>query len=100
MSKPLSSFGATVLGLIFALPAPAMALCGNGVIEPPEICDDANLVDGDGCDSNCTPTSCGNRIVTIGEECDDGNLASDDCCSPLCVITNLPPDCRDRKSVV
>ena len=50
---------------------PPIAICGNGVTEPGEHCDDANLVDGDGCDSNCTPTGCGNGIVSAGEVCDD-----------------------------
>ena len=31
-------------------PAP---ICGNGIIEEPETCDDANTVDGDGCPSTC-----------------------------------------------
>ena len=30
------------------------ALCGNGVLDPGEQCDDGNLTDGDGCRSNCT----------------------------------------------
>jgi cysteine-rich repeat protein len=29
------------------------ATCGNGVIEAAEICDDSNLIDGDGCSSAC-----------------------------------------------
>jgi len=29
------------------------AECGNGMQEPPEQCDDGNLVDGDGCSSTC-----------------------------------------------
>ena len=29
-----------------------------------EVCDDGNLIDGDGCDSNCTVTACGNGITT------------------------------------
>lgn len=29
------------------------ALCGNGLIERGETCDDANLVDGDGCSASC-----------------------------------------------
>ncbi|WP_372682051.1 LamG-like jellyroll fold domain-containing protein, partial [Desulfosarcina sp.] len=29
-------------------------VCGNGVIEPPETCDDNNTDDGDGCSSTCT----------------------------------------------
>jgi cysteine-rich repeat protein len=61
-------------------------LCGNGQLDPGEECDDANDVDGDGCDSNCTVTRCGNGIVTGGEECDDGNQVSCDGCSSDCVI--------------
>jgi len=30
--------------------------CGNGVLDPGETCDDGNLVDTDGCESDCTPT--------------------------------------------
>jgi len=60
------------------------APCGNNVVDPGEQCDDGNLVDGDGCDSNCTPTGCGNRIVTAGEQCDDGNIRSCDGCSATC----------------
>lgn len=59
--------------------------CGNGSLDAGEICDDGNNTDGDGCDSNCTPTGCGNGIVTVGEECDDGNLVDYDGCSPTCV---------------
>lgn len=28
--------------------------CGNGVVNPPEQCDDSNVLDGDGCSSFCT----------------------------------------------
>ena len=31
--------------------------CGNGVIDALETCDDGNKVSGDGCDSNCMPTT-------------------------------------------
>ncbi len=62
-------------------------LCGDTFVTPPELCDDTNTVDGDGCDSNCTPTACGNTIVTAGEECDDGNLDENDACSSACTIT-------------
>jgi uncharacterized delta-60 repeat protein len=58
--------------------------CGNGTIDYAEQCDDGNVVDGDGCDSNCTPTACGNGVVSSGEECDDGNLTSGDGCSATC----------------
>ena len=28
-------------------------VCGDGIINLPEICDDANVIDNDGCDYNC-----------------------------------------------
>lgn len=73
--------------------------CGNGTIELGEGCDDANAIDGDGCDSNCTPTACGNGVVTSGEQCDDGNTLNLDGCSagcqvePPCLCTTVA-DCR------
>ncbi|MEB2286120.1 MAG: right-handed parallel beta-helix repeat-containing protein [Myxococcales bacterium] len=69
--------------------------CGNGITEPPELCDDGNLVDGDGCDSNCTPTGCGNAIVTAGEQCDDGNTAAGDCCDGACQLEANGSPCDD-----
>ena len=33
---------------------PAPSMCGDGVVEGDEECDDANAVDGDGCFNNCT----------------------------------------------
>ncbi len=61
--------------------------CGNGINEAGELCDDGNAFDGDGCDSNCTPTGCGNGLVTQGEDCDDGNASDGDCCSSSCGLT-------------
>jgi cysteine-rich repeat protein len=62
--------------------------CGDGTVGPGEECDDGNLVDADGCDSNCTITKCGNGILTptTGEECDDGNTLDGDCCTSACVV--------------
>jgi cysteine-rich repeat protein len=60
--------------------------CGDGQTAPAagELCDDGNLMDGDGCDRNCTPTGCGNGIVTAGESCDDGNTVACDGCGRTC----------------
>jgi cysteine-rich repeat protein len=59
-------------------------LCGNGLRDEEEECDDGNLIDGDGCSSDCQSTEmCGNAIVdhAVGEVCDDGNTSSgDECC--------------------
>src|SRR5262245_16282873 len=36
--------------------------CGDGIREGSELCDDGNGTNGDGCDTNCTPTACGNGV--------------------------------------
>lgn len=62
--------------------------CGNGVLDPGEVCDDGNIEDGDGCSRDCmSDESCGNRIVDerIGEVCDDGNNLNHDGCSADCL---------------
>ena len=63
----------------------APPMCGDGIVQTGELCDDHNLIDGDGCDSNCTPTGCGNHIKTGDEQCDDGNMIAGDGCSPTCM---------------
>ncbi len=54
--------------------------CGDGDVDVNETCDDANLVEGDGCDSTCLVTGCGSVVVTAPEQCDDGNLDDTDAC--------------------
>ena len=62
-------------------------LCGNGVVDPGEQCDDGNLMDHDGCSSSCQLESfCGNGRVEPNEECDDGNYEAGDGCSPECTL--------------
>ncbi|MBF0107277.1 MAG: DUF4215 domain-containing protein [Deltaproteobacteria bacterium] len=60
------------------------AVCGNGIVEKDEICDDGNTTPGDGCDGFCLSEVCGNGIVQFGEECDDKNIIDNDGCSHLC----------------
>jgi cysteine-rich repeat protein len=66
--------------------AACQPMCGNGKIEVEngEICDDGNLVSGDGCDANCKVTGCGNGVVTAGEMCDDSNATNGDGCDNNC----------------
>jgi cysteine-rich repeat protein len=66
-------------------------VCGDGVTEGPEGCDDGNVVDGDGCDSNCVLEICGNGVLQTGEECDDGNNDNGDGCDANCVVE--PDNC-------
>jgi cysteine-rich repeat protein len=61
-------------------------VCGDGIADPTEPCDDGNAADGDGCDTNCLPSGCGNGIVTAGEDCDDGNATAGDGCRDDCTI--------------
>jgi cysteine-rich repeat protein len=63
------------------------AICGDGSLELDEECDDGNLIDGDGCDSDCTITRiCGDGVLAPGEQCDDGNSTGGDGCSATCFI--------------
>jgi cysteine-rich repeat protein len=65
-------------------------VCGNGTVGLGEQCDDGNRSNGDGCDSNCTPTACGNRVVSAGEQCDDGNTVDGDGCDANCLREQCP----------
>lgn len=61
------------------------AVCGNGVTEGLEDCDDMNMVAGDGCENDCTFTPrCGNGKREGAEICDDGNLVGGDGCEADC----------------
>lgn len=61
------------------------ALCGDGVTDVGEICDDGNTVAGDGCNSTCdSDETCGNGVLDPGEICDDGNTVSGDGCNATC----------------
>ncbi len=78
-------------------------VCGNGVAEGSEQCDDGNNNMGDGCTPFCRKepvcpaaggscsTSCGDGLllpvdISAGQECDDGNTLSGDGCSSTCKI--------------
>jgi fibro-slime domain-containing protein len=75
-------------------------VCGDGIVEAGETCDDGNSTPGDGCSGVCQvepgyscPTQgqpclkvwvCGNGIIDPGETCDDANTTSGDGCSSTC----------------
>ncbi|KNC55391.1 adenylate/guanylate cyclase [Thecamonas trahens ATCC 50062] len=80
------------------------AVCGDGILEPLEVCDDGNRVGYDGCSSVClnvdygyecaTPGAACTRLFTCGdgvvesphETCDDGNKVSGDGCGRDCLV--------------
>ncbi len=57
-------------------------VCGNGILEGDEECDDGNDDSADDCTSECTVSVCGDDYVYAGHEtCDNGN-ENGDACSP------------------
>src|SRR5262249_30430633 len=52
-------------------PDACQAVCGNGVVECGEQCDDLNTANGDGCSSTCK-LECGDGIKQAGEKSDTG----------------------------
>jgi cysteine-rich repeat protein len=78
----------------------APTLCGDGVVDGAEACDDGNNTNNDGCSSTCTleagfscagtaPTVCSaicNDGLVVGTECEDGNAVDGDGCTAGCVV--------------
>jgi cysteine-rich repeat protein len=69
--------------------APA-GMCGDGIRQQGEQCDDGNQNSRDDCLADCVQPRCGDGVVhdqgTGGEACDDGNLAPGDGCDDACLI--------------
>ena len=60
-------------------------VCGDGVVDPGESCDDGDQSDEDDCLTTCEAARCGDGFVQAGVEgCDDGNQVSGDGCEPGC----------------
>ena len=63
------------------------AVCGNGVLESDEQCDDGEANSdtlSDACRTNCLGPRCGDAVLDSGELCDDGNVLPGDGCSANC----------------
>ena len=76
-------------------------ICGNGMEDEPEECDDGGEIPGDGCSNLCTIetdwvcpvvglpcTKCGNGRVDPGENCEDSNSEDGDGCNAQCTVEN------------
>jgi len=63
-------------------------VCGDGVTHIGEACDDGNVMDGDGCQADCTlppaGSVCGNGVREADEQCDDSNVKNLDGCDSVC----------------
>jgi len=90
----------------------APAVCGNAKYEEGELCDDGNVLDGDGCNASCTVidpdylclsageactrvVTCGNGIIEGSEVCDDGESppTDGDGCSATCKVLETGFSC-------
>jgi cysteine-rich repeat protein len=72
-------------------------VCGDGVAEEGEQCDDGNTAANDGCSPTCqteTPAVCGDGTVSGTEQCDDGNTTAGDGCDATC-HDEADPVCGD-----
>ena len=105
LSKPISGAGRWgVRYTEFGEPSfcTPLEVCGNGIIDSDEQCDDGGNVPGDGCDDLCiiepgyqcegVPSMCtliivcGDGLIQVGEGCDDGNITFGDGCSGTCSV--------------
>jgi cysteine-rich repeat protein len=67
---------------------PMTPVCGNGVPERGEACDDGDPEKTDECLPSCVLAACGDGVVHANfEDCDDGNLTPGDGCEPDCKPT-------------
>lgn len=70
-------------------------VCGDGVVQGSEQCDDANQTNDDRCTNVCRMNDCGDGIVQNNdqshEQCDDNNRVNDDGCTNRCTL----PICLD-----
>ncbi len=89
-SDPGLEFGGWTLDdlCVVGVAAPFI-VCGNGVVEAGEACDQGDLNSDslpNACRTNCLWPACGDGVVDAGEACDDGNAQSGDGCSSTCAV--------------
>lgn len=59
-------------------PDAAPELCGNGAMDPGEVCDDGDREGGDGCRADCLGTEvCGDGLADVGEWCPASSVTID-----------------------
>jgi cysteine-rich repeat protein len=63
-------------------------VCGDGVVDDGEACDDGNDDNSDACVEGCVAAACGDGFVGPGELCDDGNLSDGDGCTAACTLAS------------
>ncbi len=83
--------------LFAAVPSAADAVCGNGVVEAGEACDDGNVVDFDGCSASCQDEFCPDSCEVWFDGCNTclcGDVPA--CTKRACLPADLEPaECLD-----
>ena len=69
-------------------------VCGDGVVDTGEGCDDGNTDDTDACRNVCVGATCGDGVVDTGELCDDG-AGNGDTSAAACRTDCTPARCGD-----
>lgn len=79
----------------------APPVCGDGIEQLGEQCDDGNATAADGCEPDCTQTPvCGDGTVQTGEECDDGDMTAGDGCDGTCQLEgDYCPEAEPNNSI-
>lgn len=77
-------------------------VCGNGVVEGDEECDEGaqnSNTAKDACRTDCAEAGCGDAVVDTDEQCDDGNTVDTDDCKNNCTLPPPPGgQCTDCAS--
>jgi cysteine-rich repeat protein len=63
-------------------------VCGNGIVEEGEACDDGNRIDTDDCRSDCSGALCCFFDPQAGERCDDHDPCTQDALDPVAGCTH------------
>jgi cysteine-rich repeat protein len=64
--------------------------CGDGIVEPPEKCDDGNTVDTDDCRNDCSGPFCCTVDPLQQQRCDDNDPCTDDSLDPVAGCIHAP----------
>lgn len=82
-------FSLAATAFITCGPAATGEVCGNGIREGAEQCDDGNTSSCDGCSATCRDEGCGDGVLCTNQNelCDDGNTSDDDGCASDCRST-------------
>jgi len=80
-------------------------LCGNRTIDAGESCDDGNMSNGDGCNTECQNEKCIAQTISPGYPtvalCEDGDVCTDDVCNTALsggTCQHPPKNCSDSIS--